>query len=86
MIVHVMVVGAFEVSTEGKSLHPSEKIRVIGQYIFERAVPVARFAHQDAPGFLQYFRLNDSRPVSKISDLAFAPKNCLYCFAVAIRT
>jgi len=50
-----MVVKAFKIPTKSKPLHPLEKIRVIGQHVFKRAMPVARFAHQDAPAFLQYF-------------------------------
>src|SRR5580700_7170796 len=81
-----MVVGACKISTKSQALHSSEKIRMIGQYIFKRAMPVAHFAHEDAPAFLQYFRIDDSWLFSKISDLILAPQNRLGCFAVAIGT
>src|SRR5580700_11462860 len=49
-------------------------------------MPVAHFAHEDAPAFLQYFRINDSWLFSKTSDLMLAAYNCLCRFAVAIGT
>src|SRR5437016_6449467 len=81
-----MVVSAFKIPTKGKPLHPPEKIRVIGEHVFKRAMAVARFAHKDAPAFLQYFRINHSWLLSKIGNLIFTLPNCFYCFAVAIRT
>src|SRR5207302_2291047 len=48
-------------------------------------MPVAHFAHEDAPAFFQYFRINDSRSVPKISNLMFTTQNRSGCFAVTIR-
>src|ERR1700722_5966773 len=49
-------------------------------------MPVAHFAHEDAPALPQYFRIDDSWLFSKISDLILSTQDCLCGFAVAIRT
>jgi len=85
VIVQFPVVNAIEISAESKAFHPSEKIRVMGQYVFKRAMLSGGFAHKDAPAFLKNLGVNNSRAVSKIGDITLASNHCVRRFTIAIR-
>jgi len=53
MTMHVAIVNALEVSAESQTLHLAEEIRVVGECVLERAVPLAGLPHEDAPTFFQ---------------------------------
>src|SRR5215471_1396795 len=83
--VHVAVVGALEVSSEGKALHPSKEIRVTGECVLERAMFLACLPHEDAPAFFQYLGFNDSGVISEILDIHLTSLHRLNCFTIAVR-
>jgi hypothetical protein len=85
MIVHVAIVNTCEVSAESKAFHLLKKTRMIGQGVFERAMPVAGLAHEDPSAILYYLRLDDSRVVSESGDIHLTLEDCLHCFIVAVR-
>jgi hypothetical protein len=85
MIVHIFVVGAFEVCTEGKAFHFFKEVRMIGQHVFKRAVLLAGLPHEDTSTFLYDLRVNDSGAVSKIRDLCLASDNSVRSFLIALR-
>ncbi|HEY1468053.1 MAG TPA: hypothetical protein VGF61_03340 [Candidatus Acidoferrum sp.] len=48
-------------------------------------MPLARLPHQDTASFLCDLRLNHPGVLAEISDIAFAAKECLYGFTIAVR-
>jgi hypothetical protein len=84
MTVHTAIVNASEVSAKSKKFHLSEEIRMIGECVLERAMPLAGFTHEDAPAFFQYLRADDSGIVSKIRYTNLTFEDCLDCFMVAV--
>jgi hypothetical protein len=84
MTVHTAIVNTCEVSAKSKTFHLSEEIRVVGEYVLERAMPLAGLPHEDAPAFFEYLRINDSRIVPKIRDTNLTFEDCLHCFTVAV--
>jgi hypothetical protein len=83
MTVHTAIVNTFEVSAKSKTFHLSEEIRMIGECVLERAMPLAGLPHEDAPAFLYYLRFNDSRVISEMGDITLTFEDCLHCFMVA---
>lgn len=85
MTVHMAIVNTCEVSAKSKTFHLSEEIRVMGQSVFERTMPLAGFPHEDASAFLYNLRFNDSRIVSKMRNITLTVEDCFDCFMVAVR-
>jgi len=85
MTMYVAIVNALEVSAESQTLHLAEEIRVVGECVLERAVPLAGLPHEDAPAFFQYLRFDDSGVISEIGHINLIFEDCLHCFMVAIR-
>jgi hypothetical protein len=85
MIVHFFIADASEILTESKALHPSEKRRVIGKQVFKWAVSFAGLAYQNASGFLQYLRLDNSGPIPEVSHSGSTVNHCVGCLSVATR-
>jgi hypothetical protein len=81
----MVVADTFEVLAERKAFHLPEEIRVIGNRILERPVPLARLPHQDTASFLYDLRLNYPRVLAEIGDIALAAKECPYSFTIAVR-
>jgi hypothetical protein len=84
MTMHTAIVKTCEVSAKSKTFHLSEEIRVVGECVLERAMPLAGLPHEDAPAFFQYLRVDDSRIVSKIRDTNLTFKDCLYSFMITV--
>ena len=84
MIVDEFIADASEILTKSKALHPSEERGVIGKHVFKWAVPFAGLAHQNASGFLQYLRLDNSGPIPEVSDSGLAGDHCVCCLSVAV--
>jgi len=85
MIVDVAIVNTREISAKRKAFHLLKKTRVIGEGVFEGAMPVAGLAHEDPSAVLYYLRFDDSRVVSEGDDIHLTLKDCLHCFIVAVR-
>jgi len=85
VIVHVAIVNTREISTKRKAFHLLKKTWVIGEGVFERAMPVAGLAHEDPSAILYYLRFDDSRVVSESGDIHLTLKDCLHCLIVAVR-
>jgi hypothetical protein len=84
MIVDITIVGAFEVSSKGKTFHLPKEIRVVGECVLERAMPLAGLPHEDASAFFQYLRFYDSGIFSEIRDINLTFEDCLRSFTVAV--
>jgi hypothetical protein len=85
MTVHVAVVDTLKVPAESKAFHLSKEIRMVGECVLERAMPLAGLPQEDASALLQYLGFNDSGVVPESGDIHFAPKDCFHCFLVAVR-
>jgi len=85
MIVHLAIVNTREISAERKAFHFLKKTRVIGEGVFEGAMPVAGLAHEDPSAILYYRRFDDSRVVSERGDIHLTLEDCLHCLIVAVR-
>jgi hypothetical protein len=85
MIVHILILNAFEVCTKCKAFHSAEEVWMIGQHIFKRTVPFASLPHKNSPCFLNNLGLHDSGAFSKILDPTLVPDNRIYCFPIAFR-
>src|SRR5256885_9315878 len=85
MIVHLAIVNTREISAERKAFHLLKKTRVIGEGVFEGAMPVAGLAHEDPSAFLYYRRFDDSRVVSEGGNIHLTPEDGLHCFIVEVR-
>jgi hypothetical protein len=85
MTMHIAIVHASEVSPESKAFHLSKEIRVIGQCVFKRAMPLAGLPHEDASAFFYDLRFNDSRVVSEMREINLTFEDCVHCFKVAVR-
>jgi hypothetical protein len=81
----MVVADTFEVLAERKTFHLPKEIRVIGKYILERPMPLARLAHKDTASFLDNLGLNDPWVIAEISDVALTAKQCFYGFTIAVR-
>jgi len=85
MIVHVAIVNTREISAKRKAFHLLKKTRVIGEGVFERAMPVAGLAYEDPSAILHYLRFDDSRIVSERGDIHLTLEDCLHCLIVTVR-
>jgi hypothetical protein len=86
MTVDTTVVKACKVSAESKTFHLAKEIWVMGERILERPVSLAGLPHEDAPAFLQYLCVDDSRIVSKIRDTNLTFEHCLHGFTITVGT
>src|ERR1700724_2541718 len=84
MIVYFFIAEASEIPTKSKALHPSEERRVLGKQFFKWAMPFACLAHQNASGFLQYLRFDNSGLIPEVSDSGLAGDHCFCCLSVAV--
>jgi hypothetical protein len=85
MVMHRAIVNARKVSAESKMLHPLKEIGVVGQYVFERTMPVTSLAHEDSTTLLQNFGINDSGIISELGHIPMAFNDCLDRRMIAIR-
>jgi len=85
MIMHTAIVDTCEVSAKSKTFHLSEEIRVVGECVLERAMPLAGLPHEDAPAFFQYLGFDDSGVITKIRHTNLTFEDGIHCFTVAIR-
>jgi hypothetical protein len=83
--VHIAIVDTFEVSAKSEAFHLLKEIRVIGECVFEWAVPLTSLPHEDAPAFLCYLCFNDSWFFSELVGINLAFEDCLNRFKVAVR-
>jgi len=81
----MLIADTFEVLAERKGFHLPEEIRVIGNRILERSVPLARLPHQDTASFLDNLRLNHPGVLAEIGDIALAAEEGPYSFTIAVR-
>jgi hypothetical protein len=86
VIVDRFIAGAIEVLAKPKALHPAEERRMVRKHVFKRAMLLARLAHEDAPGFLENFRLDDSWPIPKIGETRVSPYGGFRCVTVTFGT
>src|SRR5208337_5043238 len=84
MIVNLFIAGTIEVLAESQTLHPFEESRMIREHVFERAMFLASFAHEDAPSFLHDLRLDDSRPIPEVCDTCLTRDNTADSFSIAL--
>jgi len=86
MIVDSLVAAALEIPAEREAFHFTEKGWMIGQHIFEGAVFIACFPHENTAGFLDDFRFNYPRRISEKVQVGSTANDSIYRFAVATRT